>query len=69
MGRDHSLSRGKLDLPTADLKLVDQAPTNYEFDLSKGRRLFGYAPQFDMKRMIDDALAMRAGAEVGVIPN
>lgn len=47
----------KLGLPYIDLRLADATPTFYEFDLSAGRSTLGYAPQFDIKRMIDAALA------------
>ena len=45
----------KLGLPVLDLRLADAVPTYYEFDLSASRVL-GYAPQYDIKRMIDAAL-------------
>ena len=34
----------------------------------KGQRLFDYQPKYDIFRMIDDALACRAGQATGVIP-
>ena len=43
-------------------------PTFYEFDLSKARRLFGFRPQYDIIRMIDDALAFRRGEDIGILP-
>ena len=46
----------KLELPFVDLRLVDETPTFYEFDLSASRHKLGYAPQYDIKRMIDAAL-------------
>ena len=58
----------KLDAPYVDVRLADHIPTFYEFDLSKGRRLFNYQPGHDIFRMIDEALAFRAGEETGVIP-
>jgi UDP-glucose 4-epimerase len=36
-------------------------PTFYEFDLSKARRLLGFEPCWDIRRMIDDAVAFRRG--------
>jgi len=51
-----------------DVRLAGQIPTNYEFDMRKGQQLFGYSPQFDIFRMIDDALAFRTGQATGVIP-
>ena len=58
----------KLHLDYADIRLHGQNPTNYEFDLSKCRHLLGYAPQYDIQRMIDSALAFRRGTESNVIP-
>lgn len=45
-----------LELPVLDLRLVDAIPTYYEFDLSHSRDTLGYAPQMDIRRMIDAAL-------------
>ena len=39
-----------------------------EFDISKARRVLGYAPEYDVFRMIDDAIAFRAGEDIDVIP-
>lgn len=47
----------KLGLPFIDVRLTDATPTFYEFDLSASRNALGYAPRFDIKRMIDAALA------------
>jgi nucleoside-diphosphate-sugar epimerase len=44
------------------------APTFYEFDLSKARRLIGFEPRYDVIRMIDDAVAFREGRDIGVLP-
>ncbi|MBM3279025.1 MAG: NAD(P)-dependent oxidoreductase [Candidatus Handelsmanbacteria bacterium] len=43
-------------------------PTYYEFDLSKARRLLGFNPQFDLGRMIEDALRFRQGEDLGLLP-
>jgi UDP-glucose 4-epimerase len=43
-------------------------PTYYEYDLSKARERIGFAPQYDIRRMIDDALAFRRGEDIGVLP-
>jgi UDP-glucose 4-epimerase len=58
----------KLDAPYVDARLVGTAPTDYEFDISKGQRLFNYQPSYDIFRMIDEAVAFRAGEAVDVIP-
>lgn len=58
----------KLGVGYVDVKLADHVTTFYEFDMSKGERLFGYQPRYDIFAMIDDALAFRAGQTTGVIP-
>ena len=58
----------KLGVPYIDLQLAGSTPTFYEFDISKGRQRFGYTPQWDIFRMIDDAVATRAGESGNVIP-
>lgn len=51
----------RLGLPAVDVRMSGQAPTFYEFDMSKGARLIGFEPTVDVFEMIDSALAMRAG--------
>jgi nucleoside-diphosphate-sugar epimerase len=58
----------KLGMEYVDVNLVDQAPTFYEFDLSKSECLFDYRPTFDIFKMIDSAIAFRGGDDIGVIP-
>ncbi len=43
-------------------------PTFYEFDLTKARRLLRFRPRYDIRQMIDDALAYRRGEDIGVLP-
>ncbi|NKB71835.1 MAG: NAD-dependent epimerase/dehydratase family protein [Candidatus Latescibacteria bacterium] len=43
-------------------------PTYYEFDLSKARELLGFEPQYDIVRMIVDALSYERGEAIGVLP-
>jgi len=43
-------------------------PTYYEYDLTKVRTLLGYEPQYDIFRMIDDAVAFKRGEQIGVLP-
>jgi nucleoside-diphosphate-sugar epimerase len=57
-----------LGVPYIDVQLHDNTTTFYEFDITKGHHRFGYAPQWDIFRMIDDAIAFRAGQTSGVIP-
>ena len=61
----HLSSRTGIPFIEASLK---STPTAYEFDLSKSRRLIGFDPQYDIVRMIDDALAFREGKDIGVLP-
>jgi nucleoside-diphosphate-sugar epimerase len=58
----------RLKVPWVEVNLAGHAPTFYEFDLSKGRTLLDYMPHYDIFRMIDEGLALRAGASVGVVP-
>lgn len=59
---------GKLGADYVDVRLAGHVPTYYEFDLNKGQRLLGYQPRYDIFRMIDEAVAFRAGQATGVIP-
>ena len=43
-------------------------PTFYEYDLTRARDLLGFKPEFDIFRMIDDAVAYRRGEHTGVLP-
>ena len=58
----------KLGVDYVDVRLAENTPTYYEFDLSKGGRLIGYQPQFDIFKMIDSAIAFRQGAVSDIIP-
>jgi len=40
----------------------------YECDITKARNMIGYRPQYDLYRMVDDALAFQRGEDIGVIP-
>jgi UDP-glucose 4-epimerase len=57
----------KLGIPAIEASLPG-APTFYEFDLAKARGRLGFTPRYDVFRMIDDALAFRAGENIGVLP-
>jgi UDP-glucose 4-epimerase len=54
-------------IPVVDAR-VSGGVTYYEYDLSKARRLLGFEPEVDIRRMIDDAVAFRAGEDIGVLP-
>ena len=57
----------RLGIPYVETRLKGD-PTFYEFDLSKARRLLGFRPRYDIRRMIDDAMAYRRGEDIGVLP-
>jgi len=57
----------QLGLEYADARLAAHNPTFYEFDLSKGKRLLGFHPRYDIFTMIDSALAFRRGEESDMI--
>lgn len=57
----------RLGIPYVDA-VSSGVPTYYEFDISKARRLIDFAPAYDIKRMIDDALAYERGESIGVLP-
>ncbi len=57
----------KLGIPYIDV-VSQGTPTHYQFDLSKARNLIGFEPQYDIVRMIDDALRFREGDDIGVLP-
>jgi UDP-glucose 4-epimerase len=43
-------------------------PTFYEFDLTKAKELIDFNPQYDIIRMIEDAIAFREGKNIDVLP-
>jgi UDP-glucose 4-epimerase len=57
----------RLNIPYVDAR-SNGVPTYYEYNLDKARRLIDFRPQFDIFRMIDDALAFAHGEEIGVLP-
>ncbi|MDA0746724.1 MAG: NAD(P)-dependent oxidoreductase [bacterium] len=57
----------RLNIPYIEAVSQGQV-THYEFDLSKARRLLGFNPQYDICRMIDDALAFRQGKNTDILP-
>ena len=57
----------RLDVPC--IEAVPRGdPTFYEFDLSRARKLLGFNPRYDIRKMIDDAMAYRHGDDIGVLP-
>ncbi len=57
----------RLGIPYVETRLKGD-PTFYEFDLSRARNLLGFKPVYNIRRMIDDALAHRRGEDIGVLP-
>lgn len=41
---------------------------HFETTIAKAKRLLDYQPQYDIYRMVDSALDMRAGKDIGVLP-
>lgn len=56
-----------LGVDSVEARLAGTNPTYYEFDMRKTREILGYTPQYDLRTMIDDALAFRRGETAGVI--
>ena len=57
----------KLEIPM--IEATASPPNHYELDISKARRLIGFDPQYDILRMIDDAIDFEQGADLGIVPN
>ncbi len=56
----------KLAQPYTEVKLP--VVWDISFDISRTRRILGYRPKYDYKRMINDAIRLRDGQNTGVIP-
>lgn len=57
----------RLNIPSIEAETI-AIPTHYEYDISKAKRLLDFQPQYDIFRMIDDALAFKRGENVGILP-
>ena len=57
----------RLGIPYSDVRLSG-VPTYYEMDLSKARTLIDFEPEYDVFRMIHDALCFERGEDIGLIP-
>jgi len=57
-----------LNIPHVEAE-VSGIPTFYEFDLSKAEKYIGFDPNYDIVRMIVDALSYERGEDVGVLPH
>jgi len=55
------------------LKVVEMevggVPTYYEFSIEKAERELSFKPEYDIIRMIDDALSFQRGNTLGVLPH
>ncbi len=56
----------RIGLPCDDVTMPVASTANISW--TKSRLLLGYTPEFDFFRSVDDALRMRAGEEIGVVP-
>ncbi len=56
-----------LEIPVVEASIGPPA-TFYEYDLSKPRELLGFDPEYDIVRMIDDAMAFRSGEQLDLLP-
>ena len=57
-----------LKIPHVEAEVAG-TPTFYEFDLSKAEKYIGFDPNYDIVRMIVDALSYERGEDVGVLPH
>jgi len=57
----------RLDIPYIEVSSSD-TPTFYEFNLSKAYKILNFQPQYDIVRMIEDAISFRNGTDIGILP-
>ncbi|MBI4306032.1 MAG: NAD(P)-dependent oxidoreductase, partial [Chloroflexi bacterium] len=58
----------KLELPYSKVDLAGTNPAFYEFDISAARKAFGYNPQIDIFKMIDEAVRFEHEGGGDLIP-
>ena len=70
MPMDHEIAANHLATKTGTTPIEVEIPNPYRFwfDLSRAQDILGYHPQYDIRRMIDDAMAFKEGQDIGVIP-
>lgn len=56
----------KLGVEPVDVTIPNQ--WRFWFDLSRTKKLLGYQPEYDIRRMIHDAFAYLDGKDIGVLP-
>ena len=57
----------RLNIPYHEA-VLSGPPTFYEYDLSKARDRLDFQPQYDIIRMVEDAIAYRNGESIDVLP-
>ena len=57
----------RLNIPYQEA-VLHGPPTYYEYALTKARTLIGFDPQYDIIRIIEDAIAFREGKTIDVLP-
>ena len=55
-------------LPVLEVE-VEGVPTFYEFSIEKAEREIKFLPEYDIVRMINDALSFQRGDDLGVLPH
>ena len=58
----------KIGVPYVEAKLPS-TPMYYEYSMETARNVLGFAPKYDSRAMIDGALAVQRGEDIGVIPS
>lgn len=56
----------RLHMPYVEIDLPVQWV--YECDNTKAKMLIGYRPEWDIERMMEDAISFRSGVDIGVLP-
>lgn len=58
----------KIGVPYVEAKLPS-TPMYYEYSMETARNVLGFVPKYDTKAMIDGALAVQRGEDIGVMPS
>jgi len=67
-GAAGEILRAELSAPVEEVTMPE-IPINWEYDLSKAKRLLGYEPQFDAARVAREVVAWKRGQPLDAIPN
>lgn len=57
----------RLNIPYQEA-VLHGPPTYYEYDLTKAKTRIGFDPQYDIIRIIEDAIAFREGKSIDILP-